>query len=68
VRTLSWLADPGTISVLSLSTVRLVHVVLEYRLGCKEIELRRQQLDLKPGGRPAKAASARHAVRRCRRR
>jgi hypothetical protein len=68
VRVLSWLAYPGVISALSWPTVRLVRVVLDYRLRCKEIELRRQQLRLDPGSQPAQAACARHAVRRCKRR
>lgn len=68
MRILSWLAYPGTISAVSWPAVRLVRVVLDYRLRCKEIELRRQQLGLNPGCQPAKEARARHAVRRCRRR
>jgi hypothetical protein len=67
VRVLSWLAYPGVISALSWPAVRLVRIVLDYRLRCKEIELR-QQLRLDPGSQPAQAACARHAVRRCKRR
>lgn len=61
---LGWLALPGTISALYLPTVRLVHVVLDYRLGCKKIELHREQPDQVPDSQPAKAAPARRARRR----
>ena len=65
---LGWLALPGTISALYLPTVRLVRVVLDYRLGCKKIELLREQADQVPGSQPAKAAHARRAFwRRTRR-
>lgn len=65
---LSWLAYPGAISAVSWPTVRLVRIVLDYRLRCKEIELERQRLGLNPGNQPAQEARARHAVRHCRRR
>jgi hypothetical protein len=68
VHFLSWLAYPGTISAVSWPTVRLVRIVLDHRLKCKEIELKRQQLSLIPGNQPAKAARAPHAVRCCKRR
>ena len=58
------LASAGTISVACSQAVRLVRIVLDYRVRCKEIELRRAQLGLTPGSQPAQAASARHAVRR----
>ena len=62
------LASAGTISVACSQAVRLVRIVLDYRVRCKEIELRRAQLGLNPGSQPAQAATARHAVRRRRRR
>ena len=58
------LASAGTISVACSQAVRLVRIVLDYRVRCKEIELRRAQLGLTPGSQPAQAASARHAARR----
>lgn len=61
------LASAGTISVALTQAVRLVHIVLNYRLRCKEIELRREQLGLTPGSQFAQAATARHAARRRRR-
>ena len=62
------LASAGTISVVCGQAVRLVRIVLDYRVRCKEIELRRAKLGLTPGSQPAQAASAQHAVRRrCRR-
>jgi len=48
--------------------VRLVHIVLAYRVECKKIELRRAELGLNPGNQPAQAATAQHAVQRRRRR
>ena len=62
------LVSAGTISVAINQTVRLVRIVLAYRIECKEIELRRAELGLNPGKQPAQAAPARHAVRRRRRR
>src|ERR1700723_2580328 len=64
VHVLSELASAGTISVALGQAVRLVRIVLDYRLRCMEIELRRQALGLSPASQPAKAATARHAVRR----
>ena len=58
------LASAGTISVACSQAVRLVRIVLDYRVSCKEIELQREQLGLTPGSQPAQAASARHAARR----
>lgn len=62
------LIGAGTISVAINHTVRLVHVVLAYRVECKKIELRHAELGLDPGNQPAQAAPARHAARRRRRR
>ena len=62
------LASAGIISVVCGAAVRLVRIVLDYRIRCKEIELRREKLGLTPGSQPAQAASARHAVRRRQRR
>jgi hypothetical protein len=67
VHVLGELASAGTISIALSQAVRLVRIVLDYRLRCKEIELRRQKLGLTPGSQPAQAAIARHAVRRRRR-
>lgn len=61
------LASTGTIWVACSQAVRLVRIVLDYRVRCKEIELRREQLRLNPGSQPAQAATARHAARRRRR-
>lgn len=62
------LIGAGTISVAINQTVRLVHIVLAYRVKCRKIELRRAELGLGHGNQPAQAATARHAVRRRRRR
>jgi hypothetical protein len=67
VHVLGELARAGTISVALSQAVRLVRIVLDFRVRCKEIELRHKQLGLTPGSRPAQAATARHAVRRRRR-
>jgi hypothetical protein len=68
VHVLGGLASAGTISIACTQAVRLVRTVLDYRIRCKEIELRYRQLGLTPDGQPAQAASAQHAVRRrCRR-
>jgi hypothetical protein len=64
VHVLGELARAEIISVACSQAVRLVRIVLDYRVRCKEIELRREQLGLTPGSQPAQAASARHAVRR----
>jgi hypothetical protein len=63
VHVLGGLASAGTISIVVTQAVRLVRIVLDYRVRCKEIELRREQLGLTPGSQPAQAASARHAIR-----
>jgi hypothetical protein len=68
VHFLGELARAGTISIACTQAVRLVRTVLDYRIRCKQIELRYRQLGLTPGSQPAQAASAQHAVRRrCRR-
>jgi hypothetical protein len=64
VHVLGELARAGTISVALSQAVRLVRIVLDYRVRCKEIELRREQLGLTPGSQPAQAATAQHAARR----
>ena len=68
VHVLGELASAGTISVACSQAVRLVRIVLDYRVRCKEIELRREQLGLTPGSQPALAATGRHATRRRRHR
>jgi hypothetical protein len=67
VHVLGELASAGTIPVVCGSAVRLVRIVLDYRIRRMEIELRRQQLGLTPASQPAQAATARHAARRHRR-
>lgn len=47
------LAVPGTISAAVMAAVRLVRIVLAYRLRCKEIELRREELGLVSASQPA---------------
>jgi hypothetical protein len=64
VHVLGELASAGTLSFASSQAVRIVRIVLNYRIECKKIELRREQLGLTPGSQPAQAASARHAARR----
>ncbi len=44
------LASAGTLSFASSQAVRLVR---NYRIECKKIELRREQLGLTPGSQPA---------------
>jgi hypothetical protein len=65
VRILGELAIPGTISAVLMAAVRLVRIILTYRLRCKEIQLLREQLARVPGSQPAKAAA--RARRTCRR-
>jgi hypothetical protein len=67
VRILGWLATPEAISAVSFATVRIVHHVLNYRVKCKKIELRREERGLISGGQPSKPARARHSRRRARR-
>jgi hypothetical protein len=64
VHVLGELAVPGTISAAVMAAVRLVRIVLAYRLRCKEIELRREELGLVSASQPAKAARARRTRRR----
>jgi hypothetical protein len=52
----------GALTSLSWQAVRLVRVVLAYRLRCKELELRREQLGL-PVRQPAPPAKARRVRR-----
>lgn len=66
MRILGWLTVPE-VTAAFLSMVRLVHIVLDYRVRCKKIELRREELGLVSGGQPFKVARARHACRRARR-
>jgi hypothetical protein len=53
VHILGELAVPGTISAAVMAAVRLVRIVLAYRLRCKEIELRREELGLVSASQPA---------------
>jgi hypothetical protein len=64
VHVLGELASAGTFSFASSQAVRMVRIVLNYRIECKKIELRRHELGLTPGSQPAQAAFARHAARR----
>jgi hypothetical protein len=65
VRILGELAVPGTISAALMAAVRLVRIVLAYRLRYMEIQLLREQRAYVPGSQPAKAAArARHTCRR----
>jgi hypothetical protein len=64
VRILGELAVPGTISATLMATVRLVRIILAYRVRCKEIQLLREQSGLVPSSQPAKAARVRHTRRR----
>lgn len=66
MRILGWLTVPEVTAV-CLSMVRLVHIVLDYRVRCKQIELRREELGLVSEGQPSKVARARHACRSARR-
>lgn len=61
---LSELASAGTLSFAASQAVRIVRIVLNYRIESKKIELRREQLGLTPVSQPAQVASARHAARR----
>jgi hypothetical protein len=64
VHVLGELASAGVISIVASQAVRLMRIVLDYRIKCKKIELRREQLGLGPGSQPATKATARHAARR----
>jgi len=63
VRILGWLATPETVTAVCFSAVRLVRIVLAYRLRCKEIELLREERDLISGSQSPEAVRARHARR-----
>lgn len=56
---LGQLAVPGTISAVLVAVVRLVRVILDYRVRCKEIELLREQREPVPDSEPVKAARTR---------
>lgn len=60
------LAVPGTIAAVLMAGVRLAHIVLAYRLRCKELELLREQSGGVLGSQSAKASSVR-IFRRARR-
>ena len=62
MQVLGWLVVHGTACAVSWQAVRLVRVVLAYRLRCKELELRREQLGL-PVRQPAPPAKARRVRR-----
>ena len=61
---LGGLVSAGGIWIACTQAVRLVRIVLDYRVRCKELELLREHLEPIPGSQPAQAAIARHAVRR----
>jgi len=61
LQVLGWLVAHGTTWFASWQAVRLVRVVLDYRVRIKEIELLREQSGLVPGRQPAPSACARHA-------
>jgi hypothetical protein len=58
VQILGELVVPGTIAAVLVPGVRLVRIILGYRLRRMEIELLREQLRIVPGSQPAKAAGA----------
>jgi len=60
VQVLGWLVIHGTDFAVSWQAVRLVRVVLDYLVRCKEIELLREQSGLAPGRQPSPPARARH--------
>jgi hypothetical protein len=64
VRILVWLATPEITTAVSYAAVRIVRSVLDYRVKCKEIDLRREVLGLVSPAQPSKATQARHACRR----
>lgn len=65
MQVLGWLVIHGTEFAASWQAVRLVRVVLDYRVRCKEIELLREQSGLAPDRQPSPPARAQH--RRARR-
>jgi hypothetical protein len=71
VQILSWLVHPDAVRAVCFMTA----VVLSYRLGCKKVDMRREEqrmrfellrdlLGLGSGSRPSRAVRARHARRR----
>ncbi|HET9894591.1 MAG TPA: hypothetical protein VFQ44_06615 [Streptosporangiaceae bacterium] len=64
MQVLGWLVTHGTEWAVSWQAVRLVRVVLNYRVRCKEIELLREQSGLVPSRQSKQQARARHARRR----
>jgi hypothetical protein len=64
VQVLGWLVIHGTDFAVSWQTVRLVRVVLDYRVRCKKIELRREQSGLVSDHQPSPSACARHRRKR----
>jgi len=64
VQVLGWLVVHGTEYAVSWQAVRLVRVVLDYRVRCKEIELLREQSGLVPDHQSTQPARTRHAHRR----
>lgn len=64
VQVLSWLVAHGTAYAASWQAVRLVRVVLHYRIRCKEIDLLREQANPVPDRQPEKAVRARRARHR----
>jgi hypothetical protein len=63
VQVLGWLAGSGTIGTVSWQAVRLVRVVLDYRVRVKEIELLREQSGLVSGRQPTRHARRRRSRR-----
>lgn len=61
MQVLGWLVTHGTAWFASWQAVRLVRVILDYRVRIKEIELLREQSALVSGRQPAPSACARHA-------
>jgi len=64
VQVLGWLVIHGTDFAVSWQAVRLVRVVLDYRVRCKEIELLREQSGLVSDHQPSPSACARHRRKR----
>jgi hypothetical protein len=64
VQVLGWLVIHGTDFAVSWQAVRLVRVVLDYRVRCKQIELLREQSGLAPDRQPPPSAGARQRRKR----
>jgi hypothetical protein len=64
VQVLGWLLTHGTDFAVSWQAVRLVRVVLDYRVRCKEIELLREQSGPVSDHQPWPSACARHRRKR----